>query len=74
MAASAWARRLAEVPELVKKRPTRGWRKEWKTIWAPLVIRSDVYISLNSSGAHDLLGLGEGHPQYEDELENVVEG
>jgi hypothetical protein len=35
-AASAWARRLAEVPLWLKKRPTTGWRKEWKTTWAPL--------------------------------------
>lgn len=42
-AASAWARRLAEVPVWLKKRPTRGWRKEWKTTWAPLVGVSNLH-------------------------------
>lgn len=32
LAASAWARRLAEVPLLTKKRPIRGDKKEWKII------------------------------------------
>ena len=36
VAASTWARRLADVDPRVKKRARRGWRKEWKTILAPL--------------------------------------
>lgn len=36
VAASAWARRLAEVEPPLKYRPTRGWRRELKTTWAPL--------------------------------------
>lgn len=71
MAASAWARRLAEVP-LIKKRPTRGWRKEWKTIWAPLCwISTDRKVA---SDKLDSLGLGKGHPEDKDELEGVVKG
>jgi hypothetical protein len=55
-----------------KKRPKRGWRRELKTILAPLgsvsmsVKAYEEWISLPS--------LGEGHPQDEDELEGVVEG
>lgn len=38
VAASAWARRLAEVEPPWKKRPKAGWTKELKTIWAPLLM------------------------------------
>ena len=36
VASAAWALRLAEVEAPLKKRPSTGWRKEWKTTWAPL--------------------------------------
>lgn len=46
LAASAWARRLEEVPLEEKKRPTTGWRKEWKTTWAPLRKKSDTGLNV----------------------------
>jgi hypothetical protein len=55
-----------------KKRPKRGWRRELKTILAPLdsvSMKAQVWGNPNS-----LPSLGKGHPQDEDELEGVVEG
>lgn len=74
LAASAWAFKLEEVEPLEKKRANKGWMKEWKTTWAPL-----FYVS--NRPTHDMqlikgYGLPElrkGHPENEDELEDVVE-
>lgn len=56
----------------MKKRPSRGWRKEWKIIWAPLC---RISIGDNvAGGKFDSLGLGKGHPEDKDELEGVVKG
>lgn len=62
------------MPLLEKKRPTRGWRKEWKIIWAPLFFVSTTWIGWQSLIYSHSLGLGKSHPEDKDELENVVEG
>lgn len=56
----------------LKKRPSTGWRKELKTIWAPL--KRDQLLVLTWSWNSNIPGLGKGHPHDQNELEDVVEG
>ena len=65
---------MAEVPLWLKKRPTRGWRKEWKTTWAPLGWVSHLPKIRVVVVEVILLGLGQRHPEDQNELEDVVEG
>ena len=61
-------------PPSVKKREKTGWRKEWKMTWAPLEDEKSVKIRhVGWVYAALVPGLGKGHPEDEDELEDVVE-
>lgn len=52
--------------------------KELKTSWAPLLTFVRLFFGGENWYAggvrNNLLGLGEGHPEDKDELEDVVEG